>query len=256
MSSRPASTTRRSEGGAVRRAPALVGAGLLVAAAVAVPVVIRDGGDAGSTPAASSSVSEAGVRAAREEDGASIPLRDFPLDRGWPEAYGESAVNGPDPGAGGISMPEGHCQEGVLFDSGYADKLSAYVTSGRVSLTREILRYPDPRRARSTLRSLRSAVAACDDLDDAYAPGVAYSAQVFHRIDAANAAEGVVTLTFAYTAPDSTPFSVIYQFARVGDLIYGSNRYGPWTARSARRGVVSLDADNAALTRLLPRVEG
>src|SRR5690606_17303111 len=91
------------------------------------------------------------------EADAAVRFGRFPLDQGWAGTYGQNAINGPDVGAGGISMPEGHCDEEVLFRSGYQDKLSAYVSTEELSRTREILGYADARAARSTFRALGQA---------------------------------------------------------------------------------------------------
>ncbi len=183
-----------------------------------------------------------------------IAFEDFPLDRGWEEIYGQNAINGPGSGAGGISMPEGHCNEEVLFESGYQDKLSTYVTNETASRTREILRYANAGAARHTFRSLTDAVASCPISYDAYSGRAAYSAEVYDAIDEANALTGIRTLTFAYTSTGSTPFGVLYQFAVIDDLLYGSNVYGRWTRKSAGDGVATMDHDNDALVPLLSRV--
>ena len=190
----------------------------------------------------------------QEPDAGPIALEDFPLDRGWEEIYGPNAVVGPASSTGGISMPEGHCDEGVLFESGYEDKLSTYVTDETASRTREILRYPSSGAARDAFRSLTDAVAGCPISYDAYSGDAAYSAQVYEAIDEANAVTGIRTLTFAYTSPGSPPFGVLYQFAVIDDLLYGSNVYGKWTKKSAGDGVAAMDQDNDALVPLLSRV--
>lgn len=191
-----------------------------------------------------------------EPDAGPVALEDFPLDRGWDETYGPAAVVGPDSGAGGISMPEGHCDEGVLFESGYRDKLSTYVTDESASRTREILRYASAGAARQAFRSLSEAVAGCPTFDDAYSGRTSYSAEAYAPIDEANGRSGFRTLTFAYTSNGSPPFGVLYQFALVDDLLYGSNVYGRWTRTSARDGVAAVDHDNDALVPLLSQVDG
>lgn len=189
-----------------------------------------------------------------EDDGGPISFEEFPLDRGWEEIYGANAVVGPGRGAGGISMPEGHCNEGVLFESGYQDKLSTYVTDQAGSRTREVLRYANAKAARRAFRSLIDAVASCPTSYDAYTGRAAYSAEVYDAIDGANGQIGIRTLTFAYTSIRSAPFGVLYQFALIDDLVYGSNDYGKWTRKSADDGVAAMDHDNDSLVPLLSRV--
>ena len=191
-----------------------------------------------------------------EPGGEPISLESFPLDRGWEETYGANAINGPDSGAGGISMPEGHCDEGVLFESGYEDKLSTYVTYKTGSRTRQVLRYSEARAARYAFRSLTAAVSSCPISYDPYTGRPAYSAELYDAVDEANGQTGTRTLTFAYTSGRSAPFGVLYQFAVIDDLLYGSNDYGQWTRKSARDGVAAMDHDNDSLVPLLYRVAG
>ncbi len=183
-----------------------------------------------------------------------MSFADFPLDRGWEELYGATAVVGPGSGAGGISMPEGHCEEGVLFESGYQDKLSTYVLTETSSRTREVLRYASASAAQRAFQSLIDAVAGCPISYDVYSGKAAYSAEVYDAIDEANAQTGVRTHTFAYTSTSSAPFGVLYQFALVDDLVYGSNEYGQWTKDTAPDGVAAIDHDDDALVPLLSRV--
>jgi len=188
------------------------------------------------------------------DGGDAIRFGQFPLDQGWAETYGRNLINGPAPGAGGVSMPEGHCNEGVLFASGYEDKLSTYVTTDEGSRTREILGYPAGG-AQSTFQALRDAVANCAVFNDSYTDAVAYSAQVHGSIDEANAQTGITTLTFAYTSNGSDPFGVLYQFAVVDDVLYGSNAYGDWTAETAGEGAAALHEENASLIQILSRIK-
>lgn len=236
----------------------------MVLAAVAVAlvtggVVIAISGDEdpvgpSSRPVAVSDPTESGPTSKHDEG--EIPFRRFPLDRGWPEVYGSTAVNGPDEGSGGISMPEGHCEEGVLFESGYDDKLSTYVSEGESSLTRQLLGYPSPREALSAFRAVRDAVGSCPGFDDAYTERVAYAVTVRDDIDETNARDGRTTFTFAYTtAPDSAPFGILYQFAVVDDVLYGSSEYGEWAPAAARQALPGIDETNRSLVGLLDRVE-
>lgn len=199
-------------------------------------------------------------RASRRSTGpadAEGPIRfaRFPLDQGWEAAYGRGAIDGPDPGAGGISMPEGHCDEEVLFASGYRGKLSTYVTAEGSSRTRELLRYADARSARATFAALRGAVEDCRRFPDAPSGEPFYAAEIHDAIDAANAREGRTTLTFAYTTVDGAPFGILYQFALDRDVLYGSSEYGEWSAASARTGLRDLDGANRPLVSSLAQIE-
>lgn len=258
-------TARRDHG---RRLPrGLVAlAGLFAVAAIAIALVGRAGSekDIASSPIRSTGYphsvalpapSEVSPAAEAANDDSAVRFARFPLDRGWEEIYGRKFIDGPGPGAGGISMPEGHCNDEVLFGSGYQDKLSTYVASRDFSRTREILGYANAAAARSTFRALRGAVGTCAGFDDPYAGNVAYSARVYQAIDTRNARRGVKTFTFAYTSAGSARFGILYQFAIVDDVLYGSNEYGEWTTNTASDGVAALNDDNATLIALLSRIE-
>lgn len=185
-----------------------------------------------------------------------IRFRRFPLDQGWEAVYGRGAIDGPDPGAGGISMPEGHCDEEVLFASGYRDKLSTYVSAEESSRTRQLLRYADAAAARATFAALRGAVEGCLGLPDVPSGEPFYAVEILAAIDAANARAGRATLTFAYTTVDGAPFAILYQFALSDDVLYGSSEYGEWSAASARSAVRDLDRTNRPLVSQLADIEG
>ena len=265
MTSRPGSTARSDQGRALRRTLVVPLAALSAIAAVAIPLAVHVGHEEDveptsghaleptppvDAPAPTEKLPATGVT----DGGDAIRFGQFPLDQGWAETYGRDLINGPAPGAGGISMPEGHCSDDVLFTSGYEDKLSTYVTTGEGSRTREILGYPAGA-ARSTFQALRDAVANCAVFDDSYSDSVAYSAEVHGVIDEANAQTGTTTFTFAYTSTGSDPFGVLYQFALVDDVLYGSNAYGDWTTGTAGEGVAALHEENASLIQLLSRIE-
>ncbi|QCX26494.1 hypothetical protein [Nocardioides jishulii] len=186
-----------------------------------------------------------------------IPFGLFPLDRGWAKTYGQAFIDGPSLRGAGIQMPEGHCRWGVLYRSGFQDQLSTRVGGlGEVSRTRQILGYESADAAQATLRALRDAVASCAVFNDSYTDKVAFTAEVFESIDKANARAGAGTFTFAYTASgESDPFGVLYQFAVVDDVLYGSSQYGDWTAESAGDAVTLMDRENAALIPLLSRLQ-
>lgn len=256
MTSDPSSSARSNGRRRPRLGLVVPVAGLATIAAIAIPLGIHasSGTDAEPRPAAAAA-GEAPPPSEVTTGGAAVRFGRFPLDQGWEETYGSNAVDGPGPDAGGISMPEGHCHDEVLFESGYQDKLSAYVASGAASRTREILGYASPRAARSTFRALGDAVTSCATFDDPYSGRVTHSAEVFESIDEANARTGTTTFTFAYTASGSAPSGVLYQFALDDDVVYGSNHYGEWTAETARDAVTALDGENAALLPLLSRIE-
>lgn len=266
MKPRP-STARRGQG---RRLGRRLGRTLIVLSAglfaIAIPLAVHAGmkEHVDASPAHPIQPTQpADVPAPREsspateatEGGVAVRFGRFPLDLGWAEIYGRDFIDGPDPGAGGISMPEGHCNEEVLFGSGYQDKLSTYVATGEVSRTREILGYADADAARSTFRALGGAVASCTVFNDQYSGKVAYSAEIYESIDEANARTGMRTFTFAYASTGSSPFGVLYQFAIVDDVLYGSNDYGGWTTETAREGAAALDEENASLISLMSRVK-
>lgn len=264
LKSRPGTTPRRDQGRRLRRTLIVPIAGLLTIAAVAIPLAVHAGiekrGDS-SSARAPEHTQPVDVPAPTEESpateatdaGGPIRFGQFPLDEGWAEIYGRNFINGPDAGAGGISMPEGHCNEEVLFASGYEDKLSTYVSTTQGSRTREILGYAQAAAARSTLRALGDAVANCAVFP--YPGAVAYSAEVYESIDKANARTGMTTFTFAYTSTGADPFGVVYQFAVVADVLYGSNAYGDWTTRTASEGVADLNRENGSLIPLLSRIK-
>ncbi|WP_162599948.1 hypothetical protein [Nocardioides solisilvae] len=273
MESRPDGTAGSGRGRRTGRRPFVHLAGRLaiaavaVIAAVAIPLAVHAGSEddveptsaaaAENTPAAeASSPTEEPPATGVTDGGDAIRFERFPLDQGWAETYGRSFIDGPSSGAGGISMPEGHCHEDLLFASGYEDKLSTHVSTNRASRTREILGYASVDAARSTFRELRDAVASCAVFDDAYSDAVAYSAEVYGAIDEANSQAGATTFTFGYTASkESHPFGVLYQFALADGVLFGSNVYGDWTARTASEGVAALSEENAALIPLLSRIE-
>ncbi|QCX26179.1 hypothetical protein FC770_02260 [Nocardioides jishulii] len=144
----------------------------------------------------------------------------------------------------------------MLFRSGYTNTLSAGVSTDEVSLHRAIAGYESADAARATFRALRDAVASCPVYDNPYGGEDYYTAEVFESIDEANARAGTRTFTFAYTwSGASDPFGVLYQFAVVDNVLYGSNQYGAWTAESAGDAVTTLDRDNAALIPLLSRLQ-
>ncbi len=256
MESRRDSTSPRYRGRHLRRTLIVSFAGVVAIAAIAIPLAVHAGikkdvdprtavdGTAPSEASSTTAATDGGVRFGR-----------FPLDLGWAEIYGRNYIDGPDPGAGGISMPEGHCKEEVLFGSGYQDKLSTYVGTDDVSRTREILGYATADDARSAFRALGDAVASCPVYGDPNPDNVVSSAEVYESIDEANARTGVTTLSFAYTSNGSTPFGVLYQFAIVDDVVYGSSDYDDWTAGTARQGAAALDEENASLVSLLSRIE-
>lgn len=262
MESRPGSTVRR-------RMLIVPFAGAVVIAAIAIPLAIHAGieADLDSSPVtpiqhtqpvdgpASRETSPATEATGAPEDDVAIPFGRFPLDQGWAETYGRNLIDGPDPGAGGISMPEGHCNEEVLFGSGYQDKLSTYVATGESSRTREILGYADPDALRSAFRALVDAVASCASFGDPSSGEAVYSAEAHESIDAANARAGVTTFTFAYTSTGTTPSGVLYQFAIVRDVLYGSNDYGEWTRETASAGLAALNEENASLIALMSRIQ-
>jgi hypothetical protein len=265
MKSRPGGTTRRYQGRGLRRTLIVPLAGLFALAAIAIPLAVHAGigedVDSG-TPYPIHHTQPAGVPAPSEvapstevtESGA-VRFGQFPLDLGWSEIYGRNYIDGPDPGAGGISMPEGHCHEEVLFGSGYQDKLSTYVGTDDVSRAREILGYASADAARSAFRALGDAVASCPAFGDPNPGNVVNAAEVYESIDEANARTGMTTFTLAYTSTGSAPFGVLYQFAIVDDVLYGSNDYGEWTTETAREGVSALDEENASLISLLSRIK-
>ncbi|WP_162799286.1 hypothetical protein [Nocardioides sp. 616] len=193
--------------------------------------------------------------------GDAIPFGRFPLDLGWAEIHGQDIIDGPSFEKGGsrVFMPEGHCREGVLYRSGFQDQLATHVWgTDEVSRTRQILGFESADAARATIRALRDAVASCAVFHDAYTDKFTYTAEVFESIDESNARAGTGTFTFAYTASGSDvdhPFGVLYQFAVVDDIFYGSNQYGPWTADMAGDAVTILDRENAALIPLLSRLQ-
>ena len=246
MKSRPGGAARRYQGRRLRRTLAVPVAGLLAISAIVIPLVVHAGieKDGDSSPAHPMA-----------EGGEAIRFGRFPLDQGWAEIYGRNFIDGPGPGTGGISMPEGHCDEEVLFASGYQDKLSTYVSTTEASRTREILGYADADAARSTFGALRDAVASCAVFNDQYSGKVVSSAEVYESIDQANARTGQTTFTFAYTSTGSAPFGVLYQFAIVDDVVYGSNEYGDWTTETASDGAASLNEENAVLISLLSRIK-
>lgn len=265
MKSRLGDTTRSDQGGHLRRTLIVPFAALSAVAAIAIPLAVHEWHEEDVAPTsghAPETTPRVDAPAATEElpatgltdGGDAIRFGQFPLDQGWPEIYGSDVINGPALGAGGISMPEGHCNEEVLFASGYEDKLSTYVTTDEGSRTREILGYADGG-ARSTFQSLRDAVASCAVFNDSYTDAVAYSAEVYGVIDEANAQTGITTLTFAYTSNGSDPFGVLYQFAVVDDVLYGSNAYGDWTTETAGEGAAALHEENASLIQILSRIK-
>lgn len=189
MKSRLGDTTRSDEGGHLPRTLIVPFAALSAVAAIAIPLAVHEWHEEDVAPTSGHSpetTPRVDAPAATEElpatgltdGGDAIRFGQFPLDQGWAEIYGNNVVNGPALGAGGISMPEGHCIEEVLFASGYEDKLSTYVTTDEGSRTREILGYADGG-ARSTFQSLRDAVASCAVFNDSYTDAVAYSAEVY-----------------------------------------------------------------------------
>ena len=95
--------------------PALIvpAAGLLAIAAIAIPIARHAGAD--DRPAPRDVTTETTGTTETNEGEDAVLFRRFPLDLGWAEAYGKSFIEGPGPGAGGISMPEGHCDDEVLF---------------------------------------------------------------------------------------------------------------------------------------------
>jgi hypothetical protein len=239
---------------------------MLAIAAIAIPRAVHAGIDEDVDPRPDSSVlhtSRGEAPAPRDvspatespETVGAVRFGRFPLDLGWAEIYGQNFIDGPDPGAGGTSMPEGHCDEEVLFGSGYQDKLSTYVSKGESSRTREILDYANADAARSVFRALGDAVARCAAFDDPYSGKVAYSAEVYESIDEANARTGMTTFTFAYVSPGSAPYGVLYQFAIVDDVLYGSNTYGDWSTERASHGAASLNQENASLVSLLSHIK-
>lgn len=228
-------------------------------AAIAAPLAVqaRDGDDPAAASRASVPASEdraPDAQPSTEPPGAGDagPFAGFPLDLGWAATYGRGSIDGPGPGSGGISMPEGHCREGVLFESGHQDKLSTHVGTEEVSHTRELLGYDSADAARATLRALRDAVASCAAFDDAYTGEVVYTAHTFGPIDESRARAGSETFTFAYTSSGSPePFGVLYQFAVVDDVLYGSSQYGDWTPETVGDAALTLDRENAALVARL-----
>ncbi|WP_181311535.1 hypothetical protein [Nocardioides campestrisoli] len=190
-----------------------------------------------------------------------VRFQEFPLDLGW-DAYGP--VVDPSSGTAGVQMPEWHPRGGVLYRSGYQDTLSASASGafplgapkvGRTSgLTRGLLGYPNARVARSAFRALVEAVADWPVCMDPYGGKTAYSAEVYESIDEANAGPKSTTFTFAYTS-DGAPFGVLYQFALVDDVLYGSSVYGGWTPQNAAERVAELDNENRPLIKLLPRID-
>lgn len=244
-------------GGRARWRAVVVASALATAAVVAGVAVVAGGGDdPGPSDRAAGPVVTSGTADPAPAPDSPLRLREFPLDRGWAETYGPGAVDGPSAGSGGISMPEGHCEEEVLFASAYDAKLSTYVIEGESSLTRQILRYADADAARTAYDALRRAVDECSTFPDAYTDQVAYAAETYDRLDRANADAGTTTFTFSYTTSDAAPFGIVYQFALVDELLYGSNEYGEWTAESARPGAARLDETNRPLVTLMPRIEG
>ncbi len=191
-----------------------------------------------------------------------VRFQEFPLDLGW-DAYGPS-VNGPGRDLAGVQMPEWHPRDGVLYRSGYQDTLAASASGafplgapklGRTSgLTRGLLGYPNARAARSAFRALVDAVADWPVFMDPYGGKTAYSAEVYESIDEANAGRETTTFTFAYTSSDA-PWGVLYQFALVDDVIYGSDVKGGWTPQNAAARVAELDKENRPLIKLLPRID-
>ncbi|MGD9959329.1 hypothetical protein [Nocardioides sp.] len=265
MTSRPRSTARRYRGRRLLRTLIVPLAGLFAIAAIAIPLAVQAGieEEVGSgtpdsvphaQPAGGPAPSEVALSTEVTETGA-VRFGQFPLDLGWSEIYGRNYIDGPGPSAGGISMPEGHCHEEVLFGSGYRDKLSTYVGTDDVSRTREILGYASADAARSAFRALGDAVASCPAFGDPNAGDVVNAAEVYESIDEANARSGMTTFTFAYTSTGSAPFGGLYQFATVDDVLYGSNDYGEWTTETARQGASALNEENASLISLLSRIK-
>lgn len=258
-------TARRDQGRRLHRGLVAL-AGLFAVAAIAIPLAVHTGNEdeVDTSPTRSTeqshsvdlpTPSELSPAAEATDGDTAVRFARFPLDQGWEEIYGRKFIDGPGPGAGGISMPEGHCNDEVLFVSGYQDKLSTYVATSDSSRTREILGYANPSAARSTFRALVDAVATCAVFNDSYSDKVAYSATVYEAIDTANARARVKTFTFAYTSTGSDSFGVLYQFAVVGDVVYGSNAYGDWTTETASEGVVALHEENASLIQLMSRIK-
>ncbi|WP_185995775.1 hypothetical protein [Nocardioides campestrisoli] len=274
MEPEPSTATRPDHVNRLRR-PLIVGAAVVLAIA-AVTFALRAGiqEDPDPRPSTAAESTEPAPRAGAAEEtpasevtevtegGTTLQFAEFPLDLGWAETYGSNMVAGPSKGV--IFMPEGHCDEGILYHSDAQDRLWTYVSDDEGSRNRAILGFADASAARATFRALRAAVTDCGTYSSPYTSDEANSAEVYDAIDEANARAGTTTFTFAYTfrASDRVPmsdrhdkFGVLYQFALVDRVLYGSNQYAGWTRRSAREGALTLDEENAPLVALLPGLE-
>ncbi len=178
-----------------------------------------------------------------ESGGPEPEALDFPLDLGLPQSDSETTVEGPDPAAEGVTLPEGYCGSEHWPSDELVSRLAVKVSGPEYGLWRELVTFEDEGRPAAIVAKIAASVDACPTVPgDQPANDITF---VSHDVDS-----GPATATFAYTYREGLG-GVVYQFVAVGHAILATAQYGEWSPGTTGPGARQLNSENKQLTALM-----